>query len=88
MEEKGELSQIKTAAQLNAAVELWSDDPPPGTPMDIDSIADLLTCFIEGLMQKYADVPHPITMVSNDLVSIDWVVLSSRWKRRVLLAED
>ena len=33
MEEKGELSQIKTAAQLNAAVELWSDDPPPGTPI-------------------------------------------------------
>jgi hypothetical protein len=33
MEEKGELSQIKTAAQLNSAVELWSDDPPPGTPI-------------------------------------------------------
>lgn len=33
MEEKGELSQIKTAAQLTAAVELWSQDPSAGTPI-------------------------------------------------------
>lgn len=33
MEEKGEMSQIKTAAQLKTAVELWSHAPPSGTPI-------------------------------------------------------
>lgn len=33
MEEKGELSQIKTAAQLDAAVELWTHDPPADAPI-------------------------------------------------------
>ena len=33
MEEKGELAQIKTSAQVKAAVELWSKDPSSGTPI-------------------------------------------------------
>jgi membrane dipeptidase len=33
MEEKGELLQIKTAAQLEAAVELWMRDPPEDAPI-------------------------------------------------------
>lgn len=33
MEEKGEMSQIKTAAQLDAAVEVWMSDPPPDAPI-------------------------------------------------------
>ncbi|NDV61602.1 peptidase M19 [Puniceicoccales bacterium CK1056] len=33
MEEKGELSQITTVAQLDAAVELWTQDPPVSAPI-------------------------------------------------------
>jgi membrane dipeptidase len=33
MEEKGEMTQIRTAAQLDAAVEVWAHDPPPDTPI-------------------------------------------------------
>ena len=33
MEEKGEISQIKTAAELDVAVEVWAQDPPSGTPI-------------------------------------------------------
>ena len=33
MEEKGELSQIRTAAQLDTAVGLWKSDPPPNAPI-------------------------------------------------------
>lgn len=33
MEEKGELAQIKTSAQVKAAVELWSKGPSSGTPI-------------------------------------------------------
>lgn len=33
MEEQGELSQIKTATQLNAAVELWVEEPPAASPI-------------------------------------------------------
>lgn len=33
MEERGELSQIITAQQLDAAVEVWTHDPPPDAPI-------------------------------------------------------
>ena len=33
MEEKGEMSQIQTAAQLDAAVEVWAHDPPQDAPI-------------------------------------------------------
>lgn len=33
MEERGELSRIETSAQLNAALELWSDAPPNDAPI-------------------------------------------------------
>ncbi len=33
MEEKGEMSQIKTVEQLDSAAEIWTNDPPPDTPI-------------------------------------------------------
>jgi membrane dipeptidase len=33
MEEKGELSPITSAAQLDAAVKVWTNDPPPDAPI-------------------------------------------------------
>ena len=33
MEERGEMSQIKTVAELNAAVENWAHGPSPDTPI-------------------------------------------------------
>lgn len=33
MEEKGELVQIKTAAQLDSAAEMWAHDPPSDAPI-------------------------------------------------------
>lgn len=33
MEEKGEMAQITTSAQLGAAIDVWTHDPPPDTPI-------------------------------------------------------
>ncbi len=57
MEEKGELRQIRTAAELEAMVSLWMSDPPPDAPigyiLTLEGADSMIT--LQHLERSYAD---------------------------------